>query len=93
MIIMLAIMVTFCISCGKEPGNTASDKEEFTDSLTETGSGLARQVGPSEEIRIYRGEEYISLKEDMADIRWYDCRNMDKKEKALLEGLCSQYYL
>ena len=70
MIIMLAIMVTFCISCGKEPGNTASDKEEFTDSLTETGSGLARQVGPSEEIRIYRGEEYISLKEDMADIRW-----------------------
>lgn len=45
MIIMLAIMVTFCISCGKEPGNTASDKEEFTDSLTETGSGLARQVG------------------------------------------------
>ena len=22
MIIMLAIMVTFCISCGKEPGNT-----------------------------------------------------------------------
>ena len=86
MIIMLAIMVTFCISCGKGPGNTASDKEEFTDSLTETGSGLARQVGPSEEIRIYRGEEYISLKEDMADIRWYDCRNMDKKEKALLEG-------
>ena len=56
MIIMLAIMVTFCISCGKGPGNTASDKEEFTDSLTETGRGLARQVGPSEEIRIYRGE-------------------------------------
>lgn len=86
MILMLVLMVIFCISCGRGPENAASATEEFTDSLTETGSGLARRVEASEEIRIYRSEEYISLEEDKADIRWYDCRNMEKEEMALLEG-------
>ena len=59
MIIMLAIMVTFCISCGKGPGNTASDKEEFTDSLKQAAAlparwGLRRRSG-------YTGERNIFL--------------------------------
>lgn len=70
----LLVLLTLQGACGS-----------FTDHFASLEKNLAREVEADEEIRGFRKEEYFSLNESSADLRWFDCANLTEEERMLLE--------
>ncbi len=78
-IVLVVLLVAAAgIFLAVRPGLGETGGEDgYVDRITETGSGLAREVEACTDIIDWRKTEYESLN----DLRWYDCNNLKPEEK------------
>lgn len=74
-LMIIAAGVFFAVWMGLLRKETGQDI--YVDRITDTGSGLVREVEPCTDIINWRKTEYESLN----DLRWYDCNRLTPEEK------------
>ncbi len=76
--LIIAVLLAACfLSARTGLLQSVTERAVYTDRMTDTGSGLAREVEPCADIINWQKTEYISSE----DLRWYDCNQLSPEEK------------